>query len=97
MFCVTKVLRCLKREAAPPSSERVSDPPRKLLRMQTTSLEEQARDLGADHAELHHLGRLQHRLHSGRDVAAALGAHGLDGEQTAALREAYNLGWSSWA
>lgn len=68
-----------------------------MVDMETTSLEEQARDLGANHAELNHLGKLHHRLHSGRDVASVLGADGLDGEQTVALRDAYDYGWSAWA
>lgn len=47
------------------------------------------------HAELDHLGKLHHRLHSGREIARALGLSGLDGEQWVDLRNSYNRGWSA--
>jgi hypothetical protein len=56
-----------------------------------------AHELGADHAELNHRGRLHHRMHSGREIARALGAPDLEGEQVLAIRDSYNFGWSSWA
>lgn len=54
-------------------------------------------ELGMDHAELDHLGKLHHRLHSGREIAAVLGLTDLDGEQLVGLRDSYNHGWSVWA
>jgi hypothetical protein len=56
-----------------------------------------AQTLGMDHAEDDHHGKLHHRLRSGREVAAALGAGDPDGEQYVALRDHYDFGWRAWA
>lgn len=66
--------------------------------MSTDDLLQRARDLGADHAEADHHGWLHRRLHSGKEVAAALGESApLDPDQFVALREEYAYGWSTWA
>lgn len=57
----------------------------------------EAYDLGMDHADADHNGMLERRLHSGRDVARALGFEATIGEQLVDLREAYNDGWRDWA
>jgi hypothetical protein len=58
---------------------------------------ERATDLGADHAEDSHHGRAVQRLHSGRQVAAALGiTEELTSDLYVSLREAYNYGWLTW-
>jgi len=58
---------------------------------------QRAYELGMDHAEHDHLGKLHHRLHSGREIAAVMGLTGLDGEQLVDLRDAYTAGWRDWA
>jgi len=65
--------------------------------MSEESLTMLAQNLGMDHAEDDHHGKLHHRLRSGREVAAALGVADLDGEQLVALRDYYDFGWSAWA
>ncbi|MBW9093086.1 hypothetical protein JNB62_05275 [Microbacterium jejuense] len=63
--------------------------------MPEDNLVDRARTLGGDHAEAQQMGKLHHRLYSGRDVARALGVvDQLDGDQYVALREAYDDGWS---
>ncbi|MDU0328424.1 hypothetical protein RWH43_16820 [Microbacterium sp. KSW2-21] len=58
---------------------------------------QRAYGLGMDHAEHDNLGKLHHRLRSGREIAAVLGLADPSGEQTVNLRDAYNHGWSIWA
>lgn len=69
-----------------------------MFHMLESDLFTRATNLGMDHAEDRHHGRLERRLYSGRDVARELG---VTEEQTAgdlyvALREAYESGWSSF-
>ncbi|WP_431795654.1 hypothetical protein [Microbacterium enclense] len=56
-----------------------------------------AYDLGMDHADEDHAGKPDVRLHSGREIARALGFTATTGEQLVELREAYNDGWRDWA
>lgn len=56
-----------------------------------------AYDLGMAHADADLAGRPDVRLHSGRDIANALGFPATDGEQIVDLRDAYNAGWRDWA
>lgn len=65
--------------------------------MSTETPTQRAYELGMDHAEHDHLGKLHHRLHSGRKIAAVLGLTDLDGEQLIDLCDSYNHGWSVWA
>ncbi|SIS19750.1 hypothetical protein [Microbacterium sp. RURRCA19A] len=57
----------------------------------------QAYDLGMDHADDDHAGAPNVRLHTGRDIARALGFTATTGEHLVGLREAYNDGWRDWA
>ena len=82
---------------APELSPAVSVAFRKLWSMSEESLTMQAQNLGMDHAEADHHGKLHHRLRGGREVASVLGVNDLDGEQLVALRDSYNFGWSAWA
>ncbi|MFI8593708.1 hypothetical protein ACIGCK_04670 [Microbacterium sp. NPDC078428] len=53
--------------------------------------------LGQDHAEEQHHTRRRVRLHSGHQVAAALGVNAADVATIVQLRERYSAGWASWA
>lgn len=73
-------------------------PPTGMMRcMITDSTDAMAAELGMEHAELDHLRKLQRRLRTGNEVAAALGLDHVPNRDLLALREAYDSGWSSWA
>jgi len=57
---------------------------------------QRAAALGQDHAEESRTDKVSPRLHSGRQVAAALGLDIEPGEDLVRLRDAYSLGWSSY-
>ncbi|MEO2132745.1 hypothetical protein [Microbacterium sp.] len=65
--------------------------------MNEQDLLQQAATLGMDHAESDHRGDRGVRLHSGRDVAAALGIDDAGPDLLVALRESYASGWTNWA
>lgn len=73
----------------------MSGAPDRVVVVLESDLVMRAQNLGMDHAEDQHHGKLTQRLYSGRDVARVLGVtEELSGEQYVALREAYSSGWS---
>jgi hypothetical protein len=69
----------------------------RIYSMDTESPTARAAALGMDHAELDHLKRLQRRLRTGAEIAAALDLDHVPSRDHLSLREAYDSGWSSWA